>query len=395
MATPGHRIDLMLVRRPALAALLAVGIGLLLGPLGLRVLRPQLLDDGAPIESLSEIALLICLFCVGLRLRVPIEWRIWQIPLRLSTLTTLATIAMAAAAAHLLLDMTLSQSLLLGAIVAPTDSVLASEVTAHELEPDSPSFLLAAESGINNGLVTALVLLVLVLMGFSDSASEALDSASLLAVWGACGGFAIGWMVGAATSRCITLLDPDRQADFLEEAMVFAAAALAYGAALLIRTDGFLAVFAAGVALCHGGRLRRPLRNRPLMPRVMKIAARVERFAWLIILVLLGTLVGSVELRPAMLGFALLLLLLIRPLAVRLGLGGLSITELQWRGIAWFSARGVASLYCLTFAINHGLSGPFARELAGATLVVVVISIIASGYSGLPLSRASPGAVDL
>jgi NhaP-type Na+/H+ or K+/H+ antiporter len=131
------------------------------------------------------------------------------------------------------------------------------------------------------------------------------------------------------------------------------------------------------------------------MPRVLRIAARIERYSWLAIVVLLGTLVGSVEYKWWMLLFAAVLILVIRPLAVRLGLGGVAMPETQWRSVAWFTARGVASLYCLAFSINHGLSAPYGRQLAGATLVVVVTSIIATTISGLPLSRPSPGTVDL
>ena len=393
MGTPGNRLDFALTRRPAHAAVVALAVGALLGPMGLRLLRPQLLEDGAPIETISEIVLLTCLFCLGLRLRLPIDWRTWRIPLRLSTLTTLATVGLAAAAAHLMFDMSLAESLLLGAIIAPTDSVMASDVGSHpETEQDSPAFILSAESGINNGLASALVMLVLGLMGLSDSDSGALSSASLLGLWSVAGGVVAGGLIGAGMARWIKLLDPERQADFLEEAMVFATGALAYGAAMAIRTDGFLAVLAAGMALSHGGRLRRPLRNRPLMPRVLRISARIERYAWLIVLVLLGTLVASIDYKWWMLGFAAVLIFLIRPLAVRLGLGGVNMPEAQWRGVAWFTARGVASLYCLAFAINQGLSAPFARQLAGVTLVVMVTSIIVSAISGLPLSRPTPTA---
>lgn len=393
VGTPGNRLDFALTRRPAHAAVVALAVGALLGPMGLRLLRPQLLEDGAPIETISEIVLLTCLFCLGLRLRLPIDWRTWRIPLRLATLTTLATVGLAAAAAHLMFDMSLAESLLLGAIIAPTDSVMASDVGSHpETEQDSPAFILSAESGINNGLASALVMLVLGLMGLSDSDSGALSSASLLGLWSVAGGVVAGGLIGAGMARWIKLLDPERQADFLEEAMVFATGALAYGAAMAIRTDGFLAVLAAGMALSHGGRLRRPLRNRPLMPRVLRISARIERYAWLIVLVLLGTLVASIDYKWWMLGFAAVLILLIRPLAVRLGLGGVNMPEAQWRGVAWFTARGVASLYCLAFAINQGLSAPFARQLAGVTLVVMVTSIIVSAISGLPLSRPTPTA---
>src|SRR6202007_1411713 len=96
---------------------------------------------------------------------------------------------------------------------------------------------------------SALVMLVLGWMGLSDSESAALGSASLLSLWSVAGGIAAGGALGAGMARWIKLLDPERQADFLEEAMVFATAALAYGAAIALRTDGFLAVLAAGVAL--------------------------------------------------------------------------------------------------------------------------------------------------
>lgn len=404
MATPGHRIDFALTRRPAHVAAVALALGALLGPMGLRLLRPQLLEDGALIETLSEIALLTCLFCLGLRLRTPIEWRLWRIPLRLATLTLFATVAVAAAAAHLMFDMGLAESLLLGAIVAPTDSVLAADLASHavaeaglhsDTEQDATAFILSAESGINNGLGAVLVLLVLGLMGLMDSDSAALGSVSLVALWAILGGLLTGSLIGAGMARWITLLDPERQAEFLEEAMVFATAALAYGAALAMHTNGFLAVFAAGVALSHGGRWRRPLRNRALMPRVLRIAGRIERYAWLVIVVLLGTLLASIDYKWWMLVFAVMLILVIRPLGVRLGLGGVALPEAQWRGIAWFTARGVASLYCLAFAINHGLSAPFARQLTGVTLVVVVTSILMSTMSGIALSRPSPGTVDL
>ncbi|MBV8741444.1 MAG: cation:proton antiporter, partial [Sinobacteraceae bacterium] len=131
MATLGHRSELALIRRPALAAVIALAMGMLLGPGGLRLLRPQLLDDAAPIGTFAEIALLTCLFCVGLRLRLPMQWHCWRVPCRLSTLTTLATLAMTAAAAHLFFDMKLPEALLLGAILAPTDPVLASEISPH------------------------------------------------------------------------------------------------------------------------------------------------------------------------------------------------------------------------------------------------------------------------
>src|ERR1700753_3615289 len=176
--------------------------------MGLRLVRPQLLEDGAPIETISEIALLTCLFCLGLRLKLPIDWGTWRIPLRLSTLTTLATVGLAAAAAHLMFDMSLAESLLLGAIIAPTDSVIAADVgSLPETEQDSPAFILSAESGINNGLASALVMWVLAWMGLGDSESGALGTSALLGLWSIAGGIVAGGLIGAGMARWIRLLD--------------------------------------------------------------------------------------------------------------------------------------------------------------------------------------------
>jgi len=84
-------------------------------------------------------------------------------------------------------------------------------------------------------------------------------------------------------------------------------------------------------------------------------------------------------------------------LAVRIGLVGLGLPVTQRRSLEWFGARGAAALYCLGLAINHGLGGAYAHELAGTALVVVVASVVLSAVSAVSLGKASPGpgAVDL
>ncbi len=391
MGTPGPNLDIALLRRPASAALLALVSGLLLGPLVLRLLGPRPIEDGAPIGTCVGIALLVCLFCLGLRLRLPFEWRFWRISMRLATLSLLAAAALAAAGAHLLFDLGVGQSLLLGAILAPTDSVLACESGPADSDHDGAAFTLSAESGINSGLAPALVAILLGYLGVGDWEVADAGWASVLALLTAAGGFACGWLVGAGAARARAQLDPERQSDLLEEILVFGAAPIAYCFAVAVHADGFLAVFGAGVALSHGGRVLRPLRNRPLMPRLLRIAWRVERGAWLCIVLLLGILVESVDFKLRMLLFAALVLLLIRPLAVRLGLGTLALPETQWRSIAWFCGRGVASLYCLAFALDHGLDLASARQLSAITVVVLVSSLLAGALAGLPLSLSRRG----
>jgi NhaP-type Na+/H+ or K+/H+ antiporter len=182
--------------------------------------------------------------------------------------------------------------------------------------------------------------------------------------------------------RWLALLDPDRQGDLLEDMIVVATAVLTYVGALALRTDGLIAVFIAGLALSHGGRLRHSLRKPTPSARVLRFAGRIERFAAVLVMVLIGALIAGADLHLRMAVFALMLLAGLRPLAVPL---------------EWFGARGAASLYCLGVAVNRGLGGSFAQELAATALVVVVASIVFSTVSAISLGKASPGpgAVDL
>lgn len=392
------RADLPLTRWSPHPVLFGLGVGVLIGPSGLHLLEPHAVDDSALVESVSELVLLAALFCAGLRLRVPFEWHFWRVPVRLASVTMLATATLAAAAAHVLFGMSLVEAVLLGAVLAPTDAVLASDIHAPaEIDQDAVPFMLAAEGALTSAWAAPLALIALDVMGFGDSGTGALGVHLLLGAWSVIGGAVIGWLIGVVMMRWLALLDSDRQGDFLEDMIVVATAVLTYVGALALRANGLPAVFAAGLALSHGGRLRHSLRKPTPSGRVLRFAGRVERFAAVLVMVLLGALLEGVDLRLRMVVFALLFLAGLRPLAVRLGLGGLGIATAQRRPLEWFGARGAASLYCLGLTINHGLGGPFAHELAATALVVMVTSIVFSAVSAFSLGKASPGpgAVDL
>jgi sodium/hydrogen antiporter len=378
-------------------ALLALGLGLTLGRPGLALIQPQLSEDGGQVEGLCEIALLTSLFCVSLRLQAPFQWSRWRAPLRLATLSLLSACALAAAAAKALFDVGMLQALLIASVLAPTDAVLAADAAGGMIEgSESESHaanVLAAEGAFSSGLAVPAVVAVLGLMGLESKGSDSVAWLGLLAVSSVAGGLATGAAIGAGMSRWIALLDFDRQADFLEILVVFTTGALAYGAAEALHTSGFLAVIAAGLALSHGGRWRSKRRQRALAPRVLKIAARVERAAVLGVVVLVGAMSPEMDFHFRVLAFTALLLALIRPIALRLGLGAAGFTAAYRKQREWVGVRGAASLYCLAFAMNHGLGGRFGHELAGITLLVVAGSILAHGLGASPLHTASPGAL--
>lgn len=386
------KTELPLTRWSSSPVVLGIAVGVLAGPLGLKLIEPQIPEDGAVIQSLSEAVLLTCLFCAGLRLRAPFEWVPWRLPLQLASITTVFAVLLSAGAACLIFGMSLLQALLLAVILAPTDAVLASDAhAAADGDQELVPFALAAEGAATSAMAAPVVVLVLTRMGVTGAGAAVLGSLTLTVLWSLAGGAAVGWLLGTGASRWLSLIDRDRQGDLLEEMIVFATGALAYVCALGLRTDALLAALAAGLALSHGGR-RRPRRKQQLGMRVLRFAGRAERGAAVLMMVLLGTLLGAAEFTPRTALYAAALLIVIRPLAVRLGLGKPLVNPAQRRTFELFAARGPAALYCLALAAGQELPVAYGRQLQDAVLVVIVVSVISGAVSALTARKPSPGA---
>jgi NhaP-type Na+/H+ or K+/H+ antiporter len=201
-----------------------------------------------------------------------------------------------------------------------------------------------------------------------------------------------------------------REALGADEFIAFGLIALAYGVALLCHANGFLAVFAAGVALrridarpaanvnvtlsldtptttpAHAPDAARPA-DAPahMMLNVQRFNSQLERFAEVGIVLTLGTLLVAVELRRDMLWFVPVLFLIIRPLAVYVGLIGTNVPRRARGLMAWFGIRGIGSIYYLMYAITRGIEPALAEQLLSITAAVVVTSIVAHGISVTPL----------
>jgi sodium/hydrogen antiporter len=386
------RTESPLTRWSLSPVIIGIGVGLVAGPLALRLISPQLSEDGALIQSVSEAVLLISLFCVGLRLRAPLEWAPWRAPLQLASLTTVCAALLSAGAAYLIFGMSLLQSLLLAVVLAPTDAVLAADAyAAGESEQEIVPFALAAEGAVTSAIVAPVVVLILTRMGVTAAGGAMLGSLTLTVLWSVVGGVIVGWLIGMAASRWLALIDRDRQGDLLEEMIVFATGVLAYVCALALRADALVAALAAGLALSHGGR-RRATRKQSLGARVLRLAGQAERGATVLVMVLLGTLLGAGDFTARTVLYAAVLLILVRPLAVRLGLRQPMVTSAQRRAVELFAARGPAALYCLALVPTHDLPASFGKQLQSAVLVMIVVSLISGAVSAVTARKPTPGA---
>src|SRR5512139_200331 len=238
-------------RLPLSTGMLYLGVGVGLGPLGWSLLTPHPLQHAQLLERAAEIAVLISLFAVGLKLGMPLSDKRWRLPLRLASVSMIVTICCVTVLGVTLLSLPLGAAILLGAITAPTDPVLASDVQVVEAsDRDRLRFSLSAEGGLNDGAAFPFVMLGLGLLGLHDLGAAGGRWLALDVVWAILGGLAIGASLGLLIGRLVLYLRTQHRLSVgLDEFLALGLIALAYGIALLCHAYGFLAVLSAGVAL--------------------------------------------------------------------------------------------------------------------------------------------------
>jgi sodium/hydrogen antiporter len=413
----------VLKRLPLSTAMLYLLVGIAVSPLGLNLLRLQPHAHAHVLERMAEIVVLLSLFSAGLKLSAGLRERRWALPVRLALISMVITVGLITLVAWLFLDLPLGACVLLGAILAPTDPVLASDVQVQEPgDRDKLRFALTGEGGLNDGSAFPLVMLGLGLLGLHDLGTAGLRWFALDVVWATAAGLATGWALGTATGRLVLhLRRQHKEAVGLDDFLALGLIALSYGSALLLHAYGFLAVFAAGIslrrleqressgdvtvasmqqALTHPDRSVAETaavdpRQAPafMAQAVLSFNEQAERIGELTIVITVGAVLWAVQWHKAEWWFVGALLVFIRPLSVRMGLAGARISRRQRWLIAWFGIRGVGSVYYLMFAVNHGLDAAIAQRLTALTLAVVVVSILLHGVSVTPLMAAYENAL--
>jgi NhaP-type Na+/H+ or K+/H+ antiporter len=308
------------------------------------------------------------------------------------------------------LGLPLGAAILLGAIIAPTDPVLASDVqVTHTLDRDRVRFTLTGEAGLNDGTAFPFVMLGLGLLGLHELGEAGLRWLAIDLVWAVGAGLGVGALLGSVIARVvIELRRRHGGAVGVDELLLIGLIALSYGLALAIGAYGFLAVFAAGLAVRSIERgqtgdevdeelLRTlPVADEETVTADETAAAAVaqsllhanealERIAEVALVILVGAMLSMIGMPPAIAWLAPLLFLVLRPLAVWLGLLGSGLSRPQLLVVSWFGIRGIGSVYYLSFAITHGLDPALASTLAALTLGLIAASVVVHGISVTPL----------
>jgi NhaP-type Na+/H+ or K+/H+ antiporter len=428
---------------PISTSAIYLALGLAIGPLGFDWLRIDLRNEVRWFERLTEVAVIVALFVGGLKLRLPLRDPAWIAARRLGGPIMLASIVGVAFCAMLLFDLEPGTALLLGAVLAPTDPVLAGTVkVSSAADHDRMRYGLSGEAGLNDGMAFPFVVFALLWVEHGGAGGWITGWALHRLLWAVPAGLLLGFLLGRGVGRLAIWLrsrqqDTGAPSDFLALALI----ALSYVGAEVIGAWGFLATFAAGVGLRHAelhvsreapyrdqARTIRQRNESPapdsrppaeelvgasvgaealkeptvaagvLVAETISFGDTAERLLEIMLVVLVGVLLAS-HWDPRAVPLALVLFFLIRPLATRVMLAGTPTTNAQRWLMGWFGIRGIGSLYYLSYALTHGLTGGAAADVVGLTISVVALSILVHGMSARPLlarfekglSRASGG----
>ena len=357
-------------------------VHLLLGGLAFWLIddlpTPDPVAEDAIVERLSELVVIVSLMGAGLRLDRRIGWRSWGLTWRLLAVAMPLTIAATALLGWAALGLGAAGALLLGAVMAPTDPVLASDVQVQgpgegDDEDDEVRTTLTSEAGLNDALAFPFTnLAIAVAAGGAWFGGWVLEDVVVKLVVGILAGLVGGKVLQWFTFRSPPATSFARSADGV---VAFGATLAVYAVAEVAHGYGFLSVFVAALVL------RDAERDHEYHEVLHEFSDGLERLGAVVLLLLLGGAVVRGALEP--LGWegvlvALAVVLVVRPLAGWISLVGSAPSRHERAVIAAYGIRGMGSVYYLAHATAQA---DFAQAdlLWAVTLTTIVLSIVLHG----------------
>lgn len=356
--------------------LLATLLGLLAG----RFFMGSVDIESPVILTVLELTLALVLFSDASRIDVTRLREGYNWPLRMLLIGLPVAVVLGSAFAGWYLGLPLGLALLIGVILAPTDAALAEPVLVSDSVPARVRQTLNVESGLNDGLAVPLLLIAIAIIEAEGGATP-LGAIGLVASQlgiGIGGGIVIGWLGAALIGRGTEAgwMDP------LHQRIAAVALALAgFAAVQLLGGSGFVATFIAG------GMISMLIRPRPTY--LYQFAETEGHTLVLVAFFIFGAGPGA-ELMDRGLSvesivFAVISLLLLRPMAIASSLLGEKLNGRTLIFLGWFGPRGLATVVFVLIAIEELAAVP--TMVQDTVSVTVLLSILAHGITAVPMSR--------
>ena len=285
-------------RLPLSFAIIYLVVGIILGPygFGLIQLRQSGVFNADLLERLTELVVIISVFSCGLKIVRPLSLKKWDITTRLIIFLMPISIFALAAVGKFFLGMNWGEAILLGAILAPTDPVLASEVQLTDTnDQDELRFGLTSEGGLNDALAFPFVYFGIHALKDDNWNNWLIQWVAVDLIWAIAAGIAMGIIVAKAIVWIDKKVQKRRKADeLIEDFVAISTILITYSLTEIVNGYGFLAVFVAGLVV------QRSYRNPEKPLAQLEFVERIEK------LLEVGTilLLGSILLLEPMLTYA-------------------------------------------------------------------------------------------
>ena len=330
---------------------------------------------------LTEMVVIVSLMGTGLKTNEPFSFKRWSVPLKLVSITMLLSIIFTTLLGCYWLGLTFPSALLIGAALAPTDPVLASDVQIASPQEKSDSdvrFSLTAEGGLNDGMAFPFTWLAIALAtsAFSGDLIKSwfIENFLLKIILGVTSGIVLG---KAMTYLVFKLPGKAKLTTFGDGFVALSATLLVYGVTEILHGYGFIAVFVAAITL------RSVEMDHEYHVKLHEFTDQIERILVAIVLILFGGSIADGILSPLTwkLGvFAAVAILFIRPLCAYFSLFGTRLDKREKSVISFFGIKGVGSLYYLSFALNEA-KFKNTPELWAVVSLIILFSILIHGIT--------------
>lgn len=373
-ALAAQRLDRWSVTAP----IVMVVVGTVLGAGFLDVLPAG--PGTEPIKLVTELTLALILFADASTVRLRQAEADVGLPGRLLGIGLPLTIVLGTVAARLVFPSTSwAEAALVAAILAPTDAALGISVVTNPAVPARIRRALNIESGLNDGIATPIVtvLIVVVVAGTANEgwAGDAFFDLARGVAFGVAIGLAGGWAV--RRGRAAHWTTPTS-----EQLVVLSLALLAYGTAVANSGNGFVAAFVAGMVFGAA--------TRGEMAKATEFTDTVGLFSSFLVWIIFGAafvgpvLEAGVHVRPIV--YAVLSLTIVRMAPVALSLFGARLRPDTTAFIGWFGPRGLASVVFTLLAFDALDGNTLAHSLAEITTWAILLSVLAHGLTSGPLA---------
>lgn len=343
-----------------------------------------------PTETLhlTELVVITSIMGTGLKIDQPFSLRKWRVPFRLVLITMLLCIGIVFLAGQWAFEFDIASALLLGAVLAPTDPVLASDVQVgppHEKDKENIRFSLTAEAGMNDGTAFPFVWLAISLAFYGATGHGNFSQWVWFdLIYRLIIGFAFGYIIGRALAYLIFYIPEKKKFIVIKDGFVaIATTLLVYGLTELFNGYGFIAVFVSAITLRNSHMTHRFHKN------LHEFTDQIEKILVAIVLLLFGgSIVNGIlqYLTVEMALFGLAFLFIIRPLTSLIALIGTRLHIKEKMAISFFGIRGIGSFFYLAFALSTTYFS-YAKELWSLVSFIVLISIIIHGITASPVMK--------